>query len=55
MLKRVKMDVNKQNTDFSKLQRQNKILKAELFKIRTEDSKSKGKTAKLCACQQMKF
>ncbi len=48
MLKRVKMDINKKNDEFIKLQKQNKALKNQLFDIKHSDffdelSLSKGK------------
>lgn len=35
MLRRVKMDINKKNEEFIKLQRQNKILKNQIFDMKT--------------------
>ena len=37
MLKRVKMDINKKNEEFIKLQKQNKVLKNQLFDMKTGD------------------
>jgi hypothetical protein len=37
MLKRVKMDINKKNDEFIKLQKQNKLLKNQLFDMKHAD------------------